>query len=121
MVPPAELDDAALRAKLSEVIHALAEMRCFLYETDHLNDRELYDWLWSSGLRDETPDHSEMPNTAWHTSPIGAGADEDTAVWLKYYADKRERHDWHLNFPEDAIPEHIALPFDRDRHLPKSD
>jgi len=121
MVPPAELDDAALSAKLREVIHALAEMRCFLHDTDHLSDRELYDWLWSSGLRDETPDHSGMPNTNWHTSPIGAGTDEDAAIWLKYYATEKERTKWHLDFPGDPIPEHIALPFDRDRHLPKSD
>src|SRR4051812_14432121 len=37
MVPPPELDDTALSAKLREVIRALAEMRCFLHDTDHLN------------------------------------------------------------------------------------
>src|SRR5205809_4680313 len=29
MVPPAELDDAALSAKLSEIVRELGEMRCF--------------------------------------------------------------------------------------------
>lgn len=119
MIPPAELDDAAISAKLWEVIHELGEMRCFLHDTDHLNDRELYDWLWSSGLRDESPDRSDRPNAAWHSSPIGAGTDAVTAIWLKYHADEEERHRWHLDFPDDAIPEHAAPPFDRDRHLPK--
>jgi hypothetical protein len=119
MIPPAELDDAALSAKLWEVIRELAEVRCFLYDTDHLNDHELYDWLWSSGLREETPDRSGMLDGAWHTSPIGASTAEDTAIWLKYYANKEESQRWHRDFPDDSIPEHAALPFDRDRHLPK--
>lgn len=120
MVPPAELDDAAATARLWEIIHELARMRCFLYHTDHLSDRELYEWLWSSGLREETPDRAGMPEAAWHTSPIGAGNDEDTAVWLQYYASDDERDRWSRDFPEDAMPECAALPVDRDRHLPKS-
>jgi hypothetical protein len=119
MVPPAELDDAAVSAKLGEVIRELGEMRCFLHDTDHLTDRELYDWLWTSGLRDESPDHSGIPGAAWHSSPIGASTHEDTAIWLRYYADEEEREQWHLDFPDDPVPEHEALPFDRDRHLPK--
>ena len=119
MVPPVELDDPALSAKLREVIRALGEMRCFLHDTDHLNDRELYDWLWRSGLRDETPDLSGMPDACYHTSPIGACNAEDTAIWLKYYADEETRQRWHLDFPDHPIPTHEALPFDRDRHLPK--
>lgn len=119
MVPPAELDDSALNAKLWEVIRDLAEMRCFLYDTDHLNDRELYEWLWRTGLREETPDHSGMPDAAWHTSPIGASDDNDTSIWLKYYAGEEERQRWHLSFPNDPLPVHETRPFDRDRHLPK--
>jgi hypothetical protein len=119
-LPPAtELDDAALTAKLWEVIRELGELRGFLHDTDHLGDRELYDWLWSSGLREKSPDVSDMPDGAWHTSPIGAGNSEDTAIWLKYYASDEERQRWHLDFPADSMPAHEALPFDRDRHLPR--
>ena len=119
VVPPSELDDAATTVQLWEIIHELARMRCFLYNTDHLSDRELYDWLWSSGLREETPDRAGMPDAVWHTSPIGAGNDEDTAIHLKYYATVEERDRWSRNFPEDAMPERAVLPFGRDRHLPK--
>lgn len=119
MPPAAELDDAALSVKLREIIRELGELRSFLHDTDHLSDRELYDWLWSSGLRDESPDVSGMSDGAWHTSPIGAGDNEDTAIWLKYYANEEERQRWHLDFPSDPMPAHEALPFDRDRHLPK--
>ena len=117
--PAAELENAALSAKLEEVIRELSELRCFLHEADHLSDRELYDWLWSSGLREESPDVSDMPNGAWHTSPIGAGNNEDTEIWLKYYATDEERRRWHLDYPTDPMPAQEALPFDRDRHLPK--
>jgi hypothetical protein len=119
MPPGAELDDESLPAKLAEVIRELAELHCFLEGTDHLSDRELYDWLWRDGLREETPGISETLQGAWHTSPIGGGTEEDTAIWLKYYASDEDRKRWHLNFPDDPIPDHEVLPFDRDRHLPK--
>lgn len=77
--PTAGLDDATLREKLAEVTRELSELRCFLYDTDHLSDRELYEWLWDSGLREESADISGMQG-AWHTSPIGGGSDEDTQI-----------------------------------------
>jgi hypothetical protein len=117
--PAAELDDAALRARLTEVIRVLGELRCFLQDTDHLSDRELYDWLWSSALRDDSPDISGMPDAAWQTSPIGAGTDKDTLIWLKYYANEEDRQRWHFDFPDDPMPAHEPPPFERDRHLPK--
>jgi hypothetical protein len=117
--PAAELDDASLSAKLAEVIRELGELHCFLHDTDHLSDRELYDWLWSSGLRDDSPDISGMSGAAWHTSPIGACNDEDTAIWLKHYADEEQRRRWHHDFPANPMPAHESAPFDRDRHLPK--
>jgi hypothetical protein len=116
--PAAELDDTTLREKLAEVTCELSELRCFLYDTDHLSDRELYEWLWGSGLREESADISGMPG-AWHTSPIGAGSEEDTQIWLRYYASEKEWQRWHLDYPEDPMPMRESPPFDRDRHLPK--
>jgi hypothetical protein len=118
MVPPAELDDTNLAAKLREVLCALAAIRCFLHDTDHLNDRELYTWLWAEALREETPDLSQLGG-AWHMSPIGSGNEEDTAIFLKYYASAKERRHWHEQFPNDQMPPHSPLPYDRDRALPR--
>ena len=119
MPPAAELDDASLREKLAEIIVELATLRSFIEDTDHLSDRELYEWLWRDGLRSPTEDMSSIPEGAWHTSPIGSGSEEDIAIWLKYYADEEERRRWHHDFPNDTIPEHESLPYDRDRHLPR--
>jgi hypothetical protein len=118
--PLAELDDRSLSSKITEIILELAEMRCFVTNTDHLSDGQFYEWLWRHGLREETPDTSGMPAGAWHTSPIGAGSEEDTMIWLTYYADEEDRQRWHNDFPNHAIPDHQPLPFDRDRFLPKS-
>src|SRR4030095_9180343 len=60
MIPPPELDDRELRVKLQEVVCALAAIRCFLHDTDHLSDREFYTWLWSEGLREATTDLSQL-------------------------------------------------------------
>lgn len=118
MVPPSELDDTSLVAKLQEVLCALATVGCFLEDTDHLSDRELYTWLWSDALREETPDLSQLGG-AWHLSPIGSGNEEDTAIFLKYYASKKERRRWQEEFPNDALSPRCLLPYDRDRNLPR--
>lgn len=117
MVPPAELDDSNLHAKLQEVLQTLAEMRCFLHDTDHLSDRDLYTWLWTDGLREETPDMVQLGG-AWHTSPIGSCTDEDTAIFLKYYASEKERRRWKKDFPNDVLPPRCPLPNARDQTLP---
>jgi hypothetical protein len=118
MTPAAELDDASLRAKLDEVLRALGTMRCFLEDTDHLSDRELYEWLWADGLREETPDLSRLDGV-WHISPIASCNDEDTAIFLKYYANEQERRRWQEDFPGYPLPPHRPLPYDRDRNLPR--
>jgi hypothetical protein len=118
MVPPPELDGASLAAKLQEMLHALAAIRCFLHDTDHLSDRELYTWLWSDGLREETPDLSRLDG-AWHLSPIGGCTDKDIGIFLKYYASETERRHWKKEFPKDSLPPHCPLPYDRDRTLPR--
>jgi len=115
--PPDELDDAALGEKLHEVLTALAAMDCFVYDTDHLSERDLYTWLWTDGLREETPDVHQL-GCAWHTSPIGSGSEEDREIYLKYYATEDQRRQWHEQFPDVPLPPREPRPYDRDRKLP---
>ena len=117
--PPKKLDDAALTAKLWEVIHALARLGTFLENTDHLSDRELYAQLWQESLRESTP--CLPPGSGWvcHLDLVGSGSDEDSDLYLRYYADERTREHWRGDFPEPEIPPHEDPPFDRDRLLPR--
>jgi hypothetical protein len=117
--PPSELDDASLHTRLENLLCALATMRCFVENTDHLSERDLYTWLWTDGLREEIPNIEEIGG-AWHTSPIGAGNDEDIRIFLKYYATEGERRHWHQQFPNDALPLHEVLPYNRDQRLPRA-
>jgi hypothetical protein len=116
--PPDSLDDQALTAKLWEVIHALALLRVFVEQTNHLSDRELYTHLWTDSLREDTKVVPPNTDSAWHL-PVLGDSEEDMLLYLKYYADDDERQHWHAQFPEDLIPEHEDLPYDRDHLLPK--
>jgi hypothetical protein len=113
-VPPA--DAAALRAKLWELIEAMAGIGVLIESTDHLSDGELYRYLVEEALLEETVLSSSAGGT-WHISPIGGGSEEDSAIYLRYYADDEERERWHREFG-DPLPPKEKLPFDRDRFLP---
>ena len=118
---PAALSDGALTTKLWEVINALAMLRTFLERTDHLSDRELYEFLWNSGLREETPTEPLGATEAVHLDVLGGCSDEELRLNLKYYADENERRAWAEDCPDGPMPAHEGLPYDRDRHLPQPD
>jgi hypothetical protein len=118
---PESLNDQELTAKLWEVIHKLALLRVFIEQTDHLSDRELYTYLWSDCLREETKMLPPDANSAWHIQLLSSGSDEDNQLYLKYYADDDWRRHWHKDFPDDPIPAHVDPPYDRDRLLPTPD
>lgn len=118
---PEQLDDSQLSAKLWEVIRGMAMLRMFLYCTDHLSDRELYEELWHQVLREETPDMPVDEDSACHIDLVSSGSEEDIELYLRYYADEETRRDWAKDWPNDVIPAHETPPYDRDRHLPARD
>jgi hypothetical protein len=118
---PDKLDDSQLSAKLWEVIRGMAMLRMFLYNTDHLCDRELYEELWHEVLREESPVMPINENTACHIDLVGSGSEEDNELYLRYYADEEDRQLWVEDWPNDTMPMHEEPPYDRDRHLPARD
>ncbi len=115
MPDDSELDDAQLHEKLWEIIRWSAENGAVYENTDHLSDRELYVWL-----RDDYFHQREnyTPGMVWHASPIGSYGEKEMIIYNRYYADEAERADWAEQFPDDEMPPHEALPFDRDESLP---
>jgi len=118
MPPAEELSDEELRARLWQIIEFLAQHRTFVYWTNHLSDRELYEWLREEGLTEEM---AEIPGMNYHTSPIGSGNEEDTSLHFRFYADERDRESWMNQFPDYEMPERIEPPFQRDHLLPQAD
>jgi hypothetical protein len=117
---PESMDDLQLAAKLSEVVDGLARMRVFLSQTDHLSDRELYTLLWKDTLREPVKDMPRDESSAWHIDLLSGGGEEDTRLYMKYYADEETRRGWLADFPDDEMPPHEEPPYDRDRFLPRA-
>jgi len=117
---PDELSDDYLISKLRETIETMSSLGVYLLHTDHLSDRELYEYLFNDGLREDAVLFPENPSYAYMIDLTGSGSEEDNQIYLKYYADDEHRKQWKLDWPEDIIPDHEDPPFDRDRHLPQS-
>lgn len=119
-LPPADqLSDAALTEKLWQVIHGLAEKHTYLYSTDHLNDRELYTWLWQDALNEDIMSAAGLSDSGVHIDVIGSGDEESKNISLIYYDSACDRADWHASWPDDPMPAHIDPPHDRDSKLPQ--
>ena len=118
--PPETLDQDTIKIKLKELIDRLGSLGAYLLHTDHLSDRELFDYLYHDGLREEAVLFPENPSYAYMIDLTGSGSEEDNQLYLKYYADHEHRRQWAHDWPDDRLPEHEDPPFDRDRFMPKS-
>jgi hypothetical protein len=120
VLAPETLDDDALKLKLKEIIERMASLGAYVLHTNHLSDRELYEYLYNDALREETVLFPENPSYAYMIDLTGSGGDDDNQTYLKYYADEQYRRQWAHDWPDDPMPDHEDPPFDRDRFLPQS-
>ena len=118
---PDELDDAQIKTKLWELINTLALLGTFLHNTNHLSDRELYAELWREELREPAVLMPEKAAYSYHIDMIGSGSEEHLNLYMKYYADEKERRSWLKEWPNDQLPAREDPPYDRDRLLPRSE
>jgi len=118
--PPDQLDEPSLSSKLKEIVERMASLGAYLLHTNHLTDRELYNYLYVDGLREEAVLFPENPSYAYMIDLTGSGSEIDNQIYLRYYADDAHRRRWAQDWPDDSIPEHEEPPFDRDRFLPQS-
>jgi hypothetical protein len=118
--PPDQLDEASLSVKLKEIVERMASLGAYLLHTNHLTDRELYNYLYVDGLREEAVLFPENPSYAYMIDLTGSGSETDNQIYLRYYAGEEHRKRWAQDWPDDSIPEHEEPPFDRDRFLPQS-
>src|SRR5262245_49856701 len=120
ITPPDQLDSDRLTTRLKQLIAQMASLGAYLLHTNHLTDRELYEYLYNDGLREEAVLFPENPSYAYLLDLTGSGSEEDNQIYLKHYADEEQRKHWALDWPDDSIPGHEDPPFDRDQHLPQS-
>ena len=118
--PPEKPDDAALTAKLWELIHELAQRRLFLHRTDHLSDREIYTWLMTDALREGMMGFG-LPFGNCQLDVLGGCSEADIILSMRYYSDDEERARWAKDFPDFPMPPKEKPPYDRDRLLPKAE
>jgi len=119
--PPGGLKDEELPALLKTIFERMAARHMYVTSTNHLSDRELYERLYSDVLKEEMPEMPELPagGGGWCFDMIGSGSEEDTALWLRYYADEETRQRWRKDYPDEKIPPHEDPPHARDRTLPQ--
>lgn len=116
---PDQLDDS-LTTKLQELTQRMATLGIYLLHTNHLSDRELYEYLFHDGLREEAVLFPDNPSYAFMIDLTGSGSDEDNLIYLKYYADEEHRRQWAHDWPDHPMPPHEDPPFNRDSSLPQS-
>jgi hypothetical protein len=115
---PDSLKRGEMSSKLADIFRHLALLRVYIENTDHLDDRELYTLLWTDLLREDVIIFPDDPNGGFHLDIIGSGSEQDTEIWLRFYADDETRAQW-LKEWGDPLPPKAKLPYARDRHLPK--
>jgi hypothetical protein len=108
--------DETLNAALMALIDHLASVGVFLTSTDHMSDRELYDFLVQGDLL--RAHRALLPDSFVCCDVISGGSAEDHAIYLRYYASEDDRARWARDFPEDEMPPREKPPYDRDRFLP---
>ncbi|HXP59045.1 MAG TPA: hypothetical protein VN829_01070 [Dongiaceae bacterium] len=119
LLPPAEITDEMLTPILWELLHNLAQRGFYVLHTDHVSDRELYAGLWERGLRDPAHLPGRSPRGGWFHDLLGSWGEDDTQLWLRYYASDEDRAKHAKDWPDEPLPPREKPCSNRDWRLPK--
>lgn len=118
--PPDSLDDDQIVMKLRDVILGLTRCHVILHNTNHLDDRAFYQYLWQHTLNEPSHDLNGLDERSTeHIDLAGFGGEESDRIYLQYYASDAERDMWCDDFPGESLPEKRVPPSERDRRLPR--
>lgn len=117
VAPGSALSEAELNGKLWELLNALAGIGLYLISTDHLSDRQLYEYLEREVVDKPALLFPEDPGAAEVCDVIGGFSEEDLLIYWTYYANEEERK-MSGDDAGDPLPPSKPRPFDRDRFLP---
>jgi len=110
---PDLVSDDDLPDILERLILDLSWLHVYLHATNHLPDRELYEQLVEHVCTNEIALWPDDPGSAISISFISRGTDEEHQLFLRYYADDKERAWWAKHYPEMAIPTPELPPYPR--------
>jgi len=117
VVASSSLSDPKLNGKLWELVNALAGIGLYVTSTDHLSDRQLYEYLEREVVDKPALLFPDDPGAAEVCDVIGGFSEEDLEIYWTYYADEESRTITARDLDED-LPPSKPRPFDRDRFLP---
>lgn len=98
---PGAIDDFCLRGRLWEFLYAMAGIRQFATFTEHLSDRELYQWLHDTWLKRkasdfpaDAPTYSEVDVSADFEDLLPDWEEDPSAPWDAKLETRHERDAW---------------------------
>lgn len=111
--------DSVYTANLWKLLQALAGMRVFVVNTDHLCDRALYRILVEQYIVKQVAQIPFDNQAGCVIDIVGSEVQEDPASWLRFYASSRERMEWAKQNIGKILPPSEHLPYCREDQLPK--
>jgi len=101
---PESVTDADLAEAIKKLYFDLESIHVYLEEhIEHLPERELYELLWNSLLKEPEILGPDNPDYQYHWDVLGGWSEEDTQIWLRYYASEEDRQD-HVDQWGDELP-----------------
>jgi hypothetical protein len=114
--PPEEIRDDEIEAAVLDLAERLFAIRVYIYWTEHLADRELYEALWAE-MHEPAKLFPDDMDGLHHFDMC----EEDTDSYLRFYADDDYRAFWLEQFPDEPLPPKELPPYPRDHKLPQGD